>query len=286
MIKLGPHEADPVASLERHGEAFDFYEGHDGSPAIGRFAHWVLGKVYDVNNTHLGNSESQLADHKAAGGQFIIVPGHTSEHDPPAAAASIGASEGLRGAVGNLDVMAKEPVSRIMEDDYLSLVNLGIRLVLDNYVALDKYRIGDYEPHLATIEDEVQREVERARLTDLIKIADARLVAETIRRLDVGRDEGVFAEATRRREFGKVLPLKSGVYRIATGSQRTDNLLVVPMAIDFARDPKSKRRPDAVIGEGLPVKGTQEEFLTTLREAMQVCVDYTPTGRKLITNNQ
>lgn len=281
MIKLGPHEQDPVASLERHDEAFDFYEGHDGSPAVGRFAHWVLGKAYDVNNTHLGDSERQLAAHKAAGGGFIIVPGHTSEHDPPAAAASIGASGGLNGAVGNLDVMAKEPVSRIMEGRYFGLVNLGIRLVLDNYVAMDTYRPQDYTKYLETIATGGAREAEEARLADLIEEARGRLIEETIRRLDIGRDQGVFPEATRRKNYGEVLPLRFGLYRVATGSKRADELLVVPMAIDYARDPKGKRKPDAIIGEGLPVEGTKTQFLSTVRDAMQECVDRSPTGRQL-----
>jgi 1-acyl-sn-glycerol-3-phosphate acyltransferase len=245
----------PEITLENAPELYAYYKGRKPNPRTARALHTLFGNIYRPTVASAEGVAETTATHLGAGRNVILAQNHTADDDQFVLASTAYREKYLNGLMGNSVIMAKRGIFtwylRPTLDSFGTIATIRTRDV-------SKSRDGEFS------EDELKALKERA----------GDLVIETgISHIDNHRNLAMYPEKTRnKKEPKRIQTVYDGIGRVATGVQRPEELLILPIGVYYGEE-ESRFRPHVYIGNPLEIPGTVKEVVDMTKVALQSCVD-------------
>lgn len=234
-------EHQPKVDIENRHAWREFYLGRRPNVRVARFAHWVMGKVYNPHYSFAPGAEEAIGQIPSSA-RKMIVANHSTNHDPNIIAAAVQQVEVLNSMCGNGTIMSKPPLLRMFV----------LRRFFNSFGVFPGFRETDITKKDNSPIDPLLQAKQREAADFGIEIG--------VEHLDHGEDMGLFPEGKRnKRDPTRLQKLKRGLGRMVCGT--TADVRIIPMGIYNKFDPTDSkfkqllahRRPYVYIG--IPIEG-------------------------------
>lgn len=234
----------PKVTLENQEAVYDYYEKRKPVPANARFLHKLFGMLYRSHVSFADGAQEKIDSHFSQGGRFLLVANHKSASDQFVLASLAEREPVLHPLRANTVIPGKAPIFRV-----------GIiRPFIDNFVALPTFRGKDVAKSPLSSE---KAQLLRAQATK-------RLIEICIAHADEGMNIAIFPHGTRKPGNG----VRSGIGQIACGVENPDNLLILPVGIDYDNT-RTGLAPNVFVGTPFGLPGTPDEVTTQVEASIQ-----------------
>lgn len=242
-------------TLENAPALYESYQKRKPNPRTAHVLHWTFGHAYRPTVGYADGAAQRTATHLEGGRNLILAPNHVADDDQFVLASIAYREACLQAVMGNSVVMGKR-----------GIFTWYLRPILDSFGTIPTIRSRD-------VSKSTEGELSDERLGKLKERAGNLVIETGISHIDDHRNLAMYAEKTRNKiEPKRIQTVYDGIGRVATGVQRPEELLILPIGVHYGEE-ESRFRPHVYVGNPLEIPETVEEVVAITKLALQDCVD-------------
>jgi len=238
----------PELTPENHEEIYEYFTEFEPNKHIQSLGFYAMHAWSNSDVQYKNSSNETIKTHLANGGSVMLSPNHQCNADTPTVAGLVHSDKDTFGPLKGTTIIPAK--AAMFTQPFLGkfIPHMG---------AHPTFRSKDFS------KDEAGQLLQNEVTEDLLKF--------NIEYLNNGGNIALFSEGTRNKGNPReVQKLKTGIARIALGTNDPSRLLIVTMGIAYKQN-KLKRRPNIVVNEPFSPSGmTVEELLENTRTRMQL----------------
>lgn len=237
----------PELTPENHVEIYEYFNDFEPNKHIQNLGFYAMHAWSNSDVQYKNNSNETIKTHLTNGGSVMLSPNHQCNADTPTVAGLVHSDKDTFGPLKGTTIIPAK--AAMFTQPFLGkfIPHMG---------AHPTFRSKDFR------KDETGQLLQNEVTEDLLKF--------NIDHLNNGGNIALFSEGTRNKGNPReVQKLKTGIARIALGTDDPSRLLIVTMGIAYKQN-KLKRRPNIVVNEPFSPSGmTVEQLLDNTRTRMQ-----------------
>lgn len=243
----------PEVTLENYEQVYDYYLDYDQPKLGAKLGHGAMALFFKPHVEYAPDAE-QLVGHYLESPDIrgVVAFNHLSDKDQYVLSAMAHREPVFKSLIGNTFVQSKEPLFHHPNKFIRPFLRRGV----DIMGAVPAFR---------------KKDVDKSK-TELRRMATARLLDISVRKLRSGKNMAVFPEGTRNDIDPEVVqPLRTGIATVVGSVSLTNEVGIIPVGFTYEHD---KRRPDIYIESPALVREIGiDNLLPWLQNSLQSAVD-------------